>query len=303
MTEPTSGICFFAYNNNKINYVHLAVLAALYAKKNMPSKNVCLLTDNGTWAYAESSIDNKLLDDVIDDVVITADEHKSNLRTHYDSPWTKFHTEFKNSNKHKVFEYTPYDNTLLLDIDYIVQNNSLEYIFDSNSNVTMHQDAIGLRHTPPSLLETYLEPQGIPMWWSTVVYFDQSELSKLFFDTWAHVADNYEYYKFIYNFPGTLFRTDYCVSIAVHLLNGMTSGNVIDKFVPSTMINMEQKDEIHEIKDVNDWIFKVASVDSKEHWKHYPVRVKDTNVHCMNKQALLREYDNLLEKFGYGRTK
>ena len=141
------------------------------------------------------------------------------------------------------------------------------------------------------------------MWWSTVVYFDQSEISKLFFDTWAHVADNYEYYKFIYNFPGTLFRTDYCVSIAVHLLNGMTSGNVINEFIPGNMINMEQKDEIHEIKDVNDWIFKVASTDANEHWKHYPVRVKDTNVHCMNKQALLREYDNLLEKFGYDKTK
>lgn len=292
-----NGVCFFAYNNDEINYIHLAVLAALYVKRNMNQNNVCVITDAGTWAYAEQSIDSKLLDETIDEVVITNDKHKPNRRHHYDSPWTKFNADFKNSNKHKIREYTPYERTLLLDIDYIVQNNSLDYVFDTDSHVTMFQKAHDLRHRPPHMYEQFLEPHGIPMWWSTVVYFDQSEFSKLFFDMWEYVADNYEYYKFIYNFPGTLFRTDYCVSIATHLLNGFTSGSSVDQFVPGSLVNMEQKDEIHEVKDVNDWVYKVT--DRREEWKHYPVRVKDINVHVMNKRALLREYDLLIEKFGY----
>ena len=50
------------------------------------------------------------------------------------------------------------------------------------------------------------------MWWSTVVYFDRSE-SKMFFDTWAHIANNYDFINNRITF-NKLFRTDYCVSIA-----------------------------------------------------------------------------------------
>jgi hypothetical protein len=296
-TDETTGVCFFAYNNEHIDYVQLAVLAAAYVKKHMKHNTTCLITDEGTWAWAEESQGAELINELFDDVVFTNVEHKENTRVHHDSPWTKFEAKFHNSNKHLIWEYSPYDRTLLLDIDFIVQNNSLDYIFDTDNHVTMFRDALSVNRNLPHIYEQYLEPQGVDMWWSTVVYFDRSELSKMFFDTWAHVADNYEYYKFIYNWPGKMYRTDYCVSVATHILNGFQEGDAITKFNLGPMIYMDQKDDLVDCKTDTDWVYLANNRD--ENWKNILVRVKDTNVHAMNKRALGRQFEKLMEGLGH----
>ena len=132
------------------------------------------------------------------------------------------------------------------------------------------------------------------MWWSTVVYFDRSEFSELFFNTWAHIADNYEFYQYLYNFPSKLFRTDYCVSIAVHILTGMIgSKDMFGNFDNTPLINMSQKDDIIEAINDNEWIFIAHS--PKEEWKNILVRSQNQDVHVMNKRALGRIKDKVLE--------
>ena len=290
----TSGVCFFAYNNKDIDYVKLALLAALHVKKFMKNNNTCLITEEGDYQYLVASRGQTLVDQAFDEVVFTTVKHKSNLRTHFDSPWSKFTSEFKNSNKHLIYEYSPYDKTLLLDIDYIVRNNNLDYLFDSDQNVAMYQDARNLKHEKPFLYERYLNPVGIPMWWSTVVYFDKSEISKTFFDIWAHVSENYDFYKFLYNFPGQLFRTDYCVSIAVHQMHGMCGGDgIIDEIADRQMIFMDQRDDLVEVKSSTDWVF--LANDREEPWKDILTRSYHENIHMMNKRSIDRSYHKLLE--------
>ena len=135
---------------------------------------------------------------------------------------------------------------------------------------------------------------GIKMWWSTVVYFDRSEFSRMFFDTWAHVADNYEFYQYLYNFSSKLFRTDYCVSIAVHVLTGMVGrDDLFGNFNDTPLINMSQKDDIIEAINDNEWIF--IAHDPKEEWKNILVRSSNQDVHVMNKRALGRIKDKVME--------
>ena len=43
---------------------------------------------------------------------ITEDEFRPNERRHHDSPWTEFKAQFSNSNKHKIWEYSPFSKTL-----------------------------------------------------------------------------------------------------------------------------------------------------------------------------------------------
>ena len=50
----------------------------------------------------------------------------------------------------------------------------------------MFDNALTLRNNLPAERERMLYDAGIKMWWSTVIYFDRSEFSKMFFDTWAH---------------------------------------------------------------------------------------------------------------------
>tara|TARA_R110000851_G_scaffold83052_1_gene181589 strand:+ start:1090 stop:1983 length:894 start_codon:yes stop_codon:yes gene_type:complete len=293
MTE-TSGIVLFAYNTPEINYIKLAIIAARYAKRAMPSKPVCLITDNSTWEYVKQTSIGAQATDAFDQVVLTDGNFKHNKRVHYDSPYTNFVTDFKNTNKHKVIDYTPYDRTLLIDIDYIMQNNQLEYCFDSDNSVLMFHEAEDLLGTPPAQPQQFLHEAGIPMIWSTVMYFDRnSDVAKTFFDLWAHIADNYDFYRFLYGFPAGMYRTDFCVSIAQHIMNGMGPGDSIGAF-PSTLINMSQRDDIVKINTADDWVYLVNDV--IEHWENSLARITRENVHVMNKRSLDRNYDAIMEK-------
>ena len=298
MSEDDRGVCMFAYNNEKIDYVQFAHIAAAYVKRNMPDMKTCLITDEGTYSYLKGSVSDKLHNKCFDTVVTQDVAHPSNPRRHYDSPWTEFSTQFSNSNKHDIFELTPFEKTLLIDTDYFIMNNDYAYIFDSDVPIGMHRYARYLEHQPPYMNEQQLSDAGIHHWWSTVVYFDKSEESQIFFDTWSHVKDNWDYYHLLYQFPPGLFRTDFCVSIAAHILNGFNENSFVHDFDGVPLVNMDQKDDIIEIKDVNDYI--LLSHNRKEQWKNLLTRQQNTNLHLMNKLAISRNAKQILEKVTAG---
>jgi len=291
--KEKQGVCFFVYNNNQLDYVDLLMLAARYVKEYLKLP-VCMITDNGTYNWMLESQSESDIDTYIDYIKITNDQFKDNPRTHRDSPWSEFTAQFQNSNKHKIWEYSPFEQTLLMDTDYIVKNDFLLQSFN-NPGVSMYNNAVSTRNDPPHRNEVLLYPSGIKMWWSTVVYFDRSEFSKMFFDLWDHVADNYEFYQFLYNFPGGLFRTDYCVSIAVHILNGMEESTTIDNFDNMPMHYISQDDDIIDINDKQDWI--CLGCDQKEKWKNILIKHSNLDLHVMNKRALLRMKPKIVEMF------
>ena len=291
--KEKQGVCFFVYNNNQLDYVDLLMLAARYVKEYLKLP-VCMITDNGTYNWMLESQSESDIDTYIDYIKITNDQFKDNPRTHRDSPWSEFTAQFQNSNKHKIWEYSPFEQTLLMDTDYIVKNDFLLQSFN-NPGVSMYNNAVSTRNDPPHRNEVLLYPSGIKMWWSTVVYFDRSEFSKMFFDLWDHVADNYEFYQFLYNFPGGLFRTDYCVSIAVHILNGMEESTTIDNFDDMPMHYISQDDDIIDINDKQDWI--CLGCDQKEKWKNILIKHSNLDLHVMNKRALLRMKPKIVEMF------
>jgi hypothetical protein len=283
------GVCFFAYNNNQIDYIALTMIAARYVKRYL-GLPVCVITDEGTHGWMNQTYADEA-EKYVDFVVITKDNMKQNMRKHWDSPWTEFAAQFNNSNKHKIWDYSPFEKTLLLDIDYIVKTDFLLQAFEYNG-VAMFDHALSIRNDLPYPNERRLYDIGVKMWWSTVVYFDRSEFSKLFFDTWAHVADNYDFYQYLYNFPGTLFRTDYCVSIAAHILHGMEDIPIIHNFDNQPMYYMSQQDDIHGINNEQDWIF--FATDTKENWKNILVKHSNLDLHVMNKRALGRIREQLV---------
>jgi hypothetical protein len=158
----------------------------------------------------------------------------------------------------------------------------------------MHRTARYLEHQAPYLNEQSLNEAGIHHWWSTVVYFDKSAESKVFFDLWEHIKDNWDYYHLLYQFPQGLFRTDFCVSIAAHILNGFNTDSYIHDFLSVPLLNMDQKDDVAEIKSLNDWIF--LSHNRREPWKNILVREQNENLHVMNKRVFDRHFSSF-EKF------
>ena len=123
MSQEENGVCMFAYNNSQIDYIKIAHIAAAYVKLNMKNNSTTLITDSGSYAWLKDSVEKDWHNFCFDNVVIQDVEHRSNPRKHFDSPWTEFNAQFSNSNKHEIFQLSPYKKTLLIDTDYFIQNN------------------------------------------------------------------------------------------------------------------------------------------------------------------------------------
>lgn len=290
-----NGICVFAYNNTQLDYVKFASVISKYAKKYMKNNKFALITDKGTENWMQTTLSKEDIKRCFDHIIVTDVEKKHNPRVHHDSPWTEFTAQFINNNKDSVFNLSPFERTLLVDVDFVIQNDFYDYIFETDIGLAMHRTAEYIGGELPYHDEMVLNSAGINHWWSTVVYFDQSEETKMFFDIWCHVKENWEYYSLLYHFPPALFRTDFCVSIACHMLNGFTNELFVHDFKGKPLIHMDQKDDIAKLNSLNDFVF--LKHNRAEQWKNYLVREVDSNIHLMNKRALDRHIETINKMF------
>jgi len=289
----SKGAIFFAYNNNQLNYIKLAYLSASSVRKylNLPCT---LITDDGSLKYSKGLKINDIFDNII---VHEKSESIPNIRNYYDTPYASYKAQFNNLNKHEVFELSPYDQTILFDVDYLVNNNILNLSFNIDAPVQLYKNAQTLKNTEPDHpADKQLKDTGIPLYWSTIIYFDKSPMSKMFFDMWKHVKENYDYYQSIYRFPEGLYRTDFAVSISMHLLKGFTDciDNVFAELPGSPMKYMAYKDDIANV-DKNGIVFFANNY--KEEWQNILTYSEGENLHLMNKRAIERHYDKLMELY------
>ena len=292
-----NGVCMFAYNNEQLDYGKFAYTCAKFIKRNMKNNSVALITNTGTFDWMVQSQGEKAVAEAFDHIIYEEPEEdgKRNMRVHHDSPWTEFNAPFSNMNKHHVFDVTPFERTLLIDTDMVLMNNFYDYIFDTDVEVGLHRFAQYIGGEIPYMNEVTLNPSGINHWWSTVVYFDQSNLSKMFFDMWNHVRENYEYYSLLYQFSPHLFRTDFCVSIACHLMNGLNNENFVHDFLGQPLLNMDQKDDIVKFNNLDDIVF--LKHNRQEPWKNVLIKHSKDNIHLMNKRAFDRQVEFLKTEF------
>ena len=296
VTKPKTGICMFAYNNKELDYTKLAIIAGLHIKENMKNNNIALICDAATEDYLNNAFNGKIVNHVFKYIIVKDVVYESNIRVHHDSPWHTFKIQFTNQNKHEIFDISPFEKTLLIDTDFLICNSEFDLMFETDVPLSLYNKALDLKLQMPLPNEQRLQVNGIDMWWSTVLYFDKSDFSKTFFDLWAHVRNNYDFYRFRYGFPGHLYRTDYAVSIAIHILNGMMDNdNLIQTLPGSFMRYMDQKDDIVEVQSKNELL--LLSNDRKENWKDLLVKLTNESFHAMNKKAILRHTDKFIETY------
>jgi len=286
-STSSKGAIFFAYNNEQLDYIKLACLSASSVKKhlNLPCT---LITDNGSLSHSGKS-------DIFDNVIIAEHEKDTpNIRNYYDTPYANYKAQFNNLNKHAIFKLSPYDQTILFDVDYLVNTDILNLAFDLNAPVQLYKNAQTLKNTEPNHpADKRLSVVGIPLCWSTVIYFDKSPMSKMFFNMWKHVKENYDYYQSVYKFPEGLYRTDFAVSISMHLLKGFNDciDDVFPELPGSPMKYMAYKDDIASV-DKHGIVF--FANDYKEEYNNILTYSEGENLHLMNKRAIDRHYDKLM---------
>ena len=249
--------------------------------------------DEWTEDKLKSSVHSTVIDTAFDNIIISKEKFKSKKRKHFDSPWYSFTSLFNNQNRILSYQYTPYDETILIDTDYIIMNDNLDSIWGNSEPLLMNRKALNLHCKPfGSIEEKRLSQYGIPMYWATLVYFQKTEYTKIFFDLLDYIRKEYNFFQFLYGFNGNYFRNDFVFSIAAHMLNGFYKDGV-RSFPEDYILTEHQKDSIAKIKKHNEIIFLANHI--KEPWKNTLVNIKEMNVHIMNKKDFISKSEQFID--------
>ena len=298
MKNTNRGILLFAENNERIDYLRLAILCAQCIKNNMGSDTkVSVVTTNGSWNnLSKVGTELESLAKALFDKVIFANNTYDidNSRIYRDTQYHQVTAQFLNRSRSSAYELSPYDETILIDVDYFVLNGSLNHVWGSNEDFIINKSAKTLLHKPLTGPEFRLNPFGIRMYWATVIYFKKSEKAKLIFDLVSHIKEAWNYYRHVYDFPGGLYRNDFSFSIALHMLNGFVDDNsFVKSFSDPEILTAIDTDQFISFDDKN--TVRFYANDPVENWKFYVSKIRGVNVHCLNKISILNNFDKTLE--------
>ena len=196
------GALLFAFNNATINYYDMAVATARRINHFLKLP-VSIVTDPGS-VTAKS--------DYTFDRVILVEPDKTNSRGQ--KVWI-------NKGRFQAFDLSPYDETLLLDTDYLVNSSKLNTIFDFYDDFCCHNQTCFLLE--PEILQEVLSVYSMPTLWATVIAFKKTKRVEQIFQCMKMVQQNYEHYSNIHSFMFGMFRNDYALTLALRIVNGHTS--------------------------------------------------------------------------------
>lgn len=280
------GGLIFAHNSRDVDYSLLAIISGGLAKKhlNIP---VTLVTDKSTIEWMKESNTWDKANSVFENVIEIERPNISNSRRLSDGNESK-NVPFINASRASAWDVTPYEQTLLLDSDFLVFSDSLNNYWDVDSSVKISKSMNDIRGDRVGFLDQRVSDTGIHMFWATNVMFTKNEESKVFFDLVKSVRDNYTEYGDIYRFETLQYRNDISFSVVKHILDGFTT-NIADALPP--LLTVCDRDMLVDI-DGDNLLFLV--MDPLNFDTFAACSIKNTDVHVMNKQSIVRNKDKLL---------
>lgn len=226
-SEKSKGVLLFAFNNNDNDYVKLTKQTIKLLRHNLKLP-VTIVTG---------------LEEVIDfevDRVIRVEPEAGNTR--FDS--TKTRVQWLNFGRYYAYDLSPYDETLLLDTDYLVFDQDLLKYFDLEWDYLIPNRNIYLGKSEAR--ET-MGLYSLPFLWATIIFFRKTPRAKMLFDLVGRIQRNYNYYKHLYNTTVSNYRNDYAFAIADYVINGYTTDP--ETKLPRLMISADQEIKKLEIKN------------------------------------------------------
>jgi len=286
----TQGVLIYALNNYDIDYVKLAKEAARRARLFL-GKPVALATDNVNWVRQTAT-------ETDFDIVVDLSQKKEydnliadriNYRRFNDGSLSHRKSEFKNFIRTKTFEISPFDETLVIDADFLIANDSLKHCWNQGFDFLIWKDSVDLAGFREDDNFRKISDYTIDFYWATVFFFRKTDVLKIFFDLVDHIRDNWSYYKLIYQFSSAVYRNDHAFSIAIHIMNGYQNSKW-QKDLPGKMIYTTDNDLLIKNKD-DEFLFLVEK--EKYLGEYTLVKTKNLNVHVMNKFSILRNLEDV----------
>lgn len=250
------GVVIFAFNNEGIDYLRLAHECAqrVISHWNLP---VTVVTDT------------PFSSDTVDCLTLNSPELQSSR--YYRDYGSAF--KFINGNRHESFALSPYKESIVIDSDFLVSSSQVVDVWNGRG-VKLSKTAYPIDGEPLPYDMMELGTDGLPMYLATIVCFDRSAESALFFRYWAKARKWYKAYSKIYNYSARMFRNDFCVTIALDLMAqklGDTEPWTLHYDIPVAGFNME-----------------VVDIEPLRFVTHGEVvAYSSTDVHVLNKKPLL----------------
>jgi hypothetical protein len=278
----TRGVILFASNNSMTNYLKQA---------NWLASRIRAYLDLPTTLITDDDVNNKFPEYTANfDQIINVDSLKSVYanRRYHDGSIANRMLPFNNGNRALAYELTPYDETIVMDTDFIVSNNLLNNCFESSSDFLIYDTATHLGTYTESAEFKNISDTSVKFYWATVFFFRKTDTNKIFFDLIKHIQENYLHYRSVYQFKSNIFRNDFAFSIAIHIMNGYQSGNFAGK-LPGKHYYAIDKDILHQVTDDE---FTVMVEKPNRLGEYVLTKIKGSNLHVMNKFSLERCIDN-----------
>jgi hypothetical protein len=272
----TNGAVIFAQNNGTVDYVKIATYSAKKIQKHLDIP-VTLITDTP----------EQVLESNVFDKIIIINNDNTQLKKFNDGALSSKQLEWKNFSRSQIYNLTPYDKTLVVDSDYIINSSVLKSAFSIDSDFQIYQNSFDLAGWRNTSSFERLNQYAIPFYWATVFVFEKTTITNTFFDLILHIKDNWQYYRLLYTIDSTAFRNDFAFSIAIHIMNNSTLGDFAT-ILPGNMTYILDKDLLVSAVD-NKMQFLVEK--EGHHGEYFLVKTTGLDVHVMNKHSLLRFID------------
>ena len=284
----TQGVLIYAHNSREVDYARLAIIAGGLAKKNL-NRPVSLVTDQSTVDWMTESGSYKLASSIFDKIILTEKPKTDNRRNLHDGV-NKSSVSFLNTNRSSAYDITPYDQTLLIDSDYLIFSNTLNNYWTNDPMPQISsafKDACDIDRRGYD--DKFTSDVGVKLYWATTLMFNKSQESKQLFDLVSYIKDNYEYYGDLFRFHPGMFRNDIAFSVARHLIYGFETE--LDNELPPVLSCID-KDVLSSVDDSG----KLTMLLSVGYTGDYVAAAfKELDIHIMNKQSIIRNYDSLVK--------
>ena len=233
----SNGALIFAFDNENTSYLDLAAWSAERVKRHLKIP-VAVVTNQPQNA------------DSVFDYVIESDSGDANAKPFEDYGNS---ASWHNSRRTDAYELTPFEKTLVLDADYVVNNDFLSYYFCLDTDFVCYKDAFSVNQADNDRLDEYntFGTHRFPMWWATVMLFRKSNTAAYIFDCMNMIRQNWKHYLDLYDIQSPIYRNDFALSIALGIVSGHTLN--VDTFdVPMATVMPSQR-----IKQLDDdyWQF------------------------------------------------
>ena len=206
--------------------------------------------------------------------------------------------QWHNRTRPNAYEDSIYDETILVDADFIFQDNNLDKLWGSSQAIMMPQHFISLLTKKNAKRTNLLEIEmlsnfTIPLYWATLVYFCKGQFAKQFFSTVNYIHDNYDYYKELYQLEDSSYRNDHAFTIALQMMNGFVIPGP-EYEIPFKYILTTTMDRVYRINKASTK-FILNTRDWKNPW--HLINIKGLSYHCLDKVSLLMKYEQFLEVY------